>query len=62
MKRKIPKQATKREIETMLSQIENNDSIAIFNARKALYIYVDESSVIDEMVQFLKDKLEKLDD
>ena len=33
----------KRELEIMLEQIDSKDYIAVFNAKKALYIYVDDS-------------------
>lgn len=44
----------------MLSQIEKNDNIAIFNAQKALYIYVDDQDLIGDIVSFLRYKKKKL--
>lgn len=58
---KKTREATKHELVTMLSQIEKNDNIAIFNAQKALYIYVDQDELTNQIVEFLREKLEKLD-
>ena len=62
MKRTRP--ATKKELETMLLQIEKGDTISIFNAQKALYIQVDSQKLLDVIEKFLDDKLalEILDD
>lgn len=37
---------TKKELETMLEQIEKGDPISVFNAKKALYIQV-EGTIVD---------------
>jgi len=50
------KEANKHEIGTMLSQIEKNDNIAIFNAQKACFVYVDSQELIDKITEWLKEK------
>lgn len=57
---KKTREVTKKEIITMLSQIEKKDNIAIFNAQKAVYIYVDEDELTNQIIEFLNKKLEKL--
>lgn len=49
----IPHEATPRELITMIEQIEKGDSIAIFNARKALYIYIDNKYLIGQIKDWL---------
>ena len=56
------REATKQELVTMLSQIEKNDNIAIFNAQKALYVYVDNEKLVNEIIDFLVEKLGKFDE
>ena len=62
IKKKIPREPSKRELETMLQQIDAEDSIAVFNARKSLYIYIDKYCLIDTIKQYLNEKLEEFED
>jgi hypothetical protein len=51
----------KQEIETMLKQIKDKDSISIFNARKACYIHIDHKGLVSDITKWLEDKLKTED-
>ena len=58
-KKKVPREASKAELSTMLSQIDNEKSIAIFNAQKACYVYIDSTKVTEYIKTYLNDQLEQ---
>lgn len=53
---------TEQKLETMLKQIEEDDHIAIFNAKKSCFIYVDSKSFENVIKKYLEAKLEALNE